>query len=380
MKIGLDASVLRDSDYTGIPRSVYEIVNYWTIHYPDNEYYLFSSVPIKLDFNLPNNVHIILTLPKANLFQKFMSSFGKLWHLFILPKLIKYYDLDVYWGTNYVIPLIKNKNTKYVVTIYDLALFKIKGISRYATILKQKLLIKPTLKNADKIVAISNATKRDIINLFKIDENKTVVSYCGKDHIDTNRNIDIDIINPKLVLDDYFLFISTIEPRKNIITIVKAFDEYVNQTNSKTKLVIAGKRGWKCDDIYKTIETAKHNDQIIVPGFITSDEKVYLLKNARLFLYPSLYEGFGLPILEAFAYNLPVITSNNSSMPEVGGDAALYLNDCFDYIELCNLMISVDNMSKEEKDKLIENMKVQLSLFSWDKNAEEMMSIIQNTK
>ena len=158
MRIGLDASVLRGSEYTGIPKSVYEIIKYWFFNYPDNEYYLFSSSSIKLDFDVPSNVHIIYSLPKSSFIESFFSSFGKLWHLFILPKLIIHYNLDVYWGTNYIIPLFKNRTTKYIVTIYDLALFIIPDISRYTTVLKQKLFLKPSLRNADKIIAISNAT------------------------------------------------------------------------------------------------------------------------------------------------------------------------------------------------------------------------------
>ena len=377
MKIGLDATVFANGQYTGIPKSVYEIIKYWKDNYPEHEYYLISSVPVVLDFDLPDNFHVVRTTFKNFVIRK-LTRLGKLYDLFVLPYIINKLGLDVYWGTNYVLPVFKNKNTKYIVTIYDLALFKINNISQNATKIKQKLLIKPTLNNADKIVAISEATKKDIIELFDIDNNKIEVSYCGKDEdVIQKNNIDKKDVNPKLIFDeDYYLFISTIEPRKNIITIVKAFDDYIDKTNKNTKLVLAGKIGWKCEDILKTIDNAIHKDQIIMPGYISDNDKQYLLSNAKAFLYPSIYEGFGLPILEAFNYGLPVITANNSSLPEVGGDAAFYLQNTYDYKELSNLIETVDNLTQKEKKQLNIKINNQLKKFSWHKNAIEMMDII----
>lgn len=379
IKIGLDATVFANEQYTGIPRSVYEIIKHWSTHYPDNEYFLISSVDVHIDFDLPDNWHIIRTVSNHRIINK-LTRVGKIWDLFILPYIVHKYGLDVYWGTNYVLPLVKNKNTKYVVTIYDLALFKFDKINQVATTIKQKLLIKPTLANADTIVAISNATKNDIIELFGVKENKIEVSYCGKSDNKSKAKINKKEINQKLLFDDeYFLFISTIEPRKNLITIVKAFEKYLDKTKNNTKLVIAGKKGWNCDDIYETIENSKYRDSIIMPGFISNLDKQYLLENAKLFLYPSIYEGFGLPILEAFSYNLPVITANNSSLPEVGGDAAFYIEDTFNDDELSELMIKVYNLSQEEITNVIDKEKEQLNKFSWQKNSNEMMDIIYKT-
>ena len=144
---------------------------------------------------------------------------------------------------------------------------------------------------------------------------------------------------------------------------MKAFEIYKEKTNSSMKLVLAGKKGWKCDSIYYAVEKSEYKNDIVMPGFISDEDKAYLLSNATAFVYPSLYEGFGIPILEAFAYDVPVITANVSSMPEVAGDAAFYIEEPFDANALSRLMINVSNISEEEKEILSDKMKKRLRMF-----------------
>lgn len=371
MRIGIDARMFAEENFTGIARSVHEILKQWSERYPEHEYYLLSRRPINLNFELKENWHIVNT--------PWIIDKGKLWVAFELPKLIKELDLDVFWGTNYTLPKILNKKTKAYVTIYDLALFKLKDVGETKNTIRLKLFAKSACKRAEKVIVISKATANDVENIFEINKDKIAVSYCGglSEGYTTKRTCNMDAVNNCLNFkEDFFLFISTIEPRKNIITIVKAFEKYIERTNSDYKLVLAGRKGWKCDDIYKVIENSKFRDRIILPGFISDDDKLYLLNNAKAFVYPSLYEGFGIPILEAFAYGLPVLTANISSMPEVGGDAAYYVEDPMDADGLSILMEKVSHMNDSEKKKLKTKMEQQLSKFSWGKNADEMMEII----
>ncbi|MGX6445624.1 glycosyltransferase family 4 protein [Neobacillus sp. K501] len=370
MKIGIDARVFTGKHFTGVSRSVYEVIKVWIKEYPQHDYYLFSRYPINLDFDLPPNWHIVN--------DPWIIDKGKLWSLFKLPELIDKLDLDVFWGTNYVLPR-KNNRTKYFVTIYDLALFKFKGISATSNTIRQKLFTKSACKKADKIIAISEATANDIVSLFNISPKKICVSYCGGMPSDFAKcTVDIDSVNPMIVFPEkYFLFVSTIEPRKNIPTIIKAFEKYIDDTNSDMKLVIAGRIGWKCEETFQTIENCKYKNRIVLPGFITDIEKSYLLSNASVFLYPSLYEGFGIPILEAMEYNVPVITTKISSMPEVGGDGAFYIDNPLDYVSLANRMNEVMSLG-EERIECINLMQRQLKKFSWKKNARELMCIFEH--
>lgn len=185
-------------------------------------------------------------------------------------------------------------------------------------------------------------------------------------------------MNPALVFEEnFFLFLGTIEPRKNICTIVRAFEEYVDTTASSMKLVLAGKIGWLCDDVLEMIKNSRYHRQIVLPGFISDSDKAYLLRNAKALVFPSLYEGFGIPILEAFAYGLPVLTARVTSMPEVGGNAAIYITDPLDVHALAEQMRKVMQLNEQDKDDMKAEMKKQLAKFSWDKNAKEIMQVFE---
>lgn len=370
MRIGIDARTLLSEHYTGIARCVYEEISSWIRLYPQHEFYLFSGKKLSLDIKLPYNWHIID--------DPWIIDNGKLWFLFKLPALIKKYKIRVFWGPSFALPR-RNHETKYFVTVYDLALFKYEEIGELKNTIRVKGLTKKACQAADGVITISKSTANDINEWLGIPKEKIFMSYIGGLSSDFSIRVEGDKskVNPVLRFDEeYFLFISTIEPRKNILTIVKAFEKYKHQTNSPMKLVLAGKRGWRCENIYRAVKDSRFKDDIIMPGFISDDEKAYLLSKASAFLYPSLYEGFGIPILEAFAYDLPVITANVSSMPEVAGDAAFYIDDPLDVDKLAEQMIYLSNMTEENRKNLSEKMRKRLEMFSWDKNAEEMMEIM----
>ena len=176
---------------------------------------------------------------------------------------------------------------------------------------------------------------------------------------------------------NYLFFVSTIEPRKNIVTLIKAFEILKEKEENKTlKLILAGGLGWKYHDVLDAIEKSKYKEDISLTGYISKDEKEYLFKNAKCFVYPSLYEGFGLPILEAMARGTIVVTSNISSIPEVGGEAAFYLNDVHNENELANLIEKAFKLDEESKKVIIEKGYKQVEKFTWEKCAKETASIL----
>lgn len=371
MRIGINARMFEKEQHTGIARSVLEILKIWVKEYGENEYYLFSNNEINVGFPLPSNWHVVI--------KKCVVNRGIIWDECELPRLIKKHNIEVFWGTNFSLPP-KTRRTKYYVTIYDLAAFKIKGVTEKKNLIKLHLNVPKACKRADKVIAISKATAQDIEEKFGIDDKKLEVSYCGglPSNYEYCMDYDMTEINPMLIFpEDYFLFIGTIEPRKNIITIVEAFESYLDNTSDNIKLVLAGKIGWMCDDVLSKIRESKYNKSIIMPGFISDSDKAYLLSNAKALVFPSLYEGFGIPILEAFAYGLPVLTSNISSMPEVGGEAAFYIDNATDSIALADLMKKIINYNCEDLEILKTKMHSQLEKFSWNKNAIEMMKIFK---
>ena len=166
----------------------------------------------------------------------------------------------------------------------------------------------------------------------------------------------------------YSLFVSTLEPRKNILTLIEAFEYLKINYHIPHQLILVGKKGWKYQDILEKIETSNVKEDIQQLDYL-SDELVALFYNqAAAFVYPSYYEGFGLPILEAMTLGAPVITSNTSSLPEVGGEAALYINP-HDYYELAQTMLKVIDNSTLSKE-MIDKGKKQAQKFSWEKTAK----------
>ncbi len=371
MRIGIEARIFSSASFGGIARSVYNIISSWMDDYPQHEYFLIGFNPLVIDESkLPANWHVVIRKAKINK--------GAVWSRLVLPKIIKELRLDVYWGTSYTLPP-KVKNVKMILTIYDLSLLHFKGIGQRKTEIGIKLFGKSNCKKADKIVAISEATKKDIIDTWGIKNEKIVVSYCGGPQAIRARDLVVKEGNnvKDTITRPYCLFVGTFEPRKNIPTIIRAFEEYARGGGESTDLILCGKRGWRCENIYEMIEQSVVKDRIKVFGYINDEEKEYLIHNARAFLYPSLYEGFGIPVLEAMQQGVPVITANNSSLPEVGGDAAFYIQNVLDYKELASMMETVLALSADELKELQKKMKAQTQRFSWRKNAEEIMSIME---
>lgn len=368
MRIGIDARILSDANYAGIGQYLYEIIDNWKIKYPENEYYLFSRRQIFLKEQFPDNWHIVD--------EPWIVDNRKLWYAFKLPELIKKNKIDVFWGPNFSLPY-KVKGVKYVVTVHDLAIYKFKRIGEIKNTILIRLFGKRDCQKADSVIAVSNATAKDVEEIFSIPNRKIKVCYNG---VADSSEIEYSIDNVRAIIKeqkDYLLFISTIEPRKNIERLVEGYEKYRDEfEESYVKLIIAGKKGWNCEKIYSRIEDSKYSHDIIMTGFVNEDEKKYLYENASCFVYPSLYEGFGIPVLEAFLYRVPVITTGVSSLPEVGGDAAFYLSENGDAMELAELLGYVRKMGLNDRKKLNDKMLKQVGKFSWKKCADETMKVI----
>lgn len=274
------------------------------------------------------------------------------------------------------------KDMKFVVTIHDLAIEKLKTVGSLKNTIIQKLFLERSINAADEIIAISEATKKDIIDIFNIDESGIKVIYNGSklgEELKISNEQEKEI-KTKFGLKDevpYVFFLSTIEPRKNVETLIKAFNYIKRKEDIKLKLIIAGGLGWKYEEVLKLYETSDYKEDIIMPGFISKEEKKYLYEHAKCFVYPSLYEGFGLPVLEAMEGKAIVITSNVSSLPEVGGDAAFYFNNVYDYAELGNKILEVVGLSEEERKKHVDLGLAQVPKFTWTKCAKKTLEMLR---
>lgn len=367
MRIGIDARPL-SRQRAGIGTYVYNIVKNLNKLDKENEYYLFSCREVFIDFELEKNWHIVVEDYKV----------GTFWLLNRGSFLIKKYNIDVFWGTQHVLPFGKVKNVKYVLTICDLAQFRIKNIGSAYNSIIQKFFVKNSCKKADKILAISEATKYDIVDIFGIEAYKIACTYLGgTDKVEIPQLSEINDVREKFqVKEDYFLFVSTIEPRKNVDTIIEAFNLLKERYNTECKLVLAGGLGWKYESTIRKIEKSKYSKDIIRTGFVSAKEKQCLFAGACAFIYPSLYEGFGIPLLEAMNYGLPIITTNVSSLPEVGGGAVMYMQGVHDAPGLCELMNTCLGLTTKERSEYKELDEKQRNLFSWEKCSRETLSFL----
>ncbi|MDJ0599314.1 MAG: glycosyltransferase family 1 protein, partial [Crocosphaera sp.] len=174
----------------------------------------------------------------------------------------------------------------------------------------------------------------------------------------------------------YFLFVSTLEPRKNILTLVKAYEYLKHNYKIPHQLILIGKKGWNYQDILEKIETSQFKEDIQHLDYVSDELVAIFYSQAEAFIYPSFYEGFGLPVLEAMTLGSPVITSNTSSLPEVAGDAALYI-DPTDYYQLAQIMLKVADNSTLRKE-MIEKGKIQANKFSWERTAKTTLDVYKS--
>lgn len=248
-----------------------------------------------------------------------------------------------------------------------------------------------SVKKASKVFTISHATKNDIIKTYKVSEDRVIVTYPGIKQVSSIKYkvLSMDKLREKYgVKGNYVLFVGTLQPRKNIVRLIEAFSRISsnvarinsnrlegNSRNSGIELVIVGKKGWLYEDILNAPKKFNIVDKVKFLDFVPDQDLEAFYSNAICFVLPSLYEGFGLPVLEAMKYGCPVVTSNISSLPEAGGDAALYVNpeDVGDITSKIRELIENDKLKKE----MIEKGYKQIKKFSWEKTAKQTLAVLE---
>ncbi|MEC9261160.1 MAG: glycosyltransferase family 1 protein [Pseudomonadota bacterium] len=369
MRVGIFVEVVKAQFHTGISRYVKKLVETLVSqHHSDVTYYLYyqrQPREQKLDWLTSNKQvkHRPLWTP-VNL----LSEHPSVWWKYYLPLVMKLDGIDVFHGPNHSVPVSGTIPT--VLTIHDIAYFYMKvhgeGLDR--------MLKRTTLENmncATKIVAVSQSTANDIIREGAAAD-KTTVIYQGYEPNPGEMNECTSIMQrPVSSLTPYLLFIGTVQPRKNVEYLVDEFARVSSEIPHT--LVIAGAPGDSQQTVEKKITEYGLRDRILLTGFISDEERHTLYKHADIFLYPSLYEGFGLVILEAMSYGVPVITGNNSSLPEAAGDAGIKV-DIATQGALGEAILSLFNEPKR-KQALIEKGLTHCHSFGWEESARQMMAL-----
>ncbi|MEA2097506.1 MAG: glycosyltransferase family 1 protein, partial [Patescibacteria group bacterium] len=356
----------------------------------------------------------------ANFKLKTIKSQFPFWTYTKLPREIKKDKPDILFMPIQAVPFFnKPKNIKIVITVHDLAFLLFPDHFTAKDRFLLNFHTKRAVKMADKIIAPSEATKKDIMKFYEIDENKIKVIYHGvsrwihspvgldassihkqaphrsmeptaRSMEPTARSMESAVLrkaqdDSKQVRDEspYILFVGTIQPRKNIVRLIEAFETIKTRRNealprsyNNLKLIIAGGRGWMANETYRKAKKSKFSKDIVLKGKVSDEELKKLYQNALMFVLPSLYEGFGLPILEAMNYGLPCIVSDNSSFIEIANDRALFVNpeSSDDIAQKIDMFLNNEFLRKDFSQRSLENVKK----FSWNKSAKEMLEIFKS--
>ena len=285
------------------------------------------------------------------------------------------FKADLLHCPDYLIPPTLNKII--ILTIHDLAFIRFPQFNFDWFIKKYTKEVKRNARLAKIIVADSKSTKDDIIKFFKIDPAKVKVVYLASDSRFkklANQEKDKKVLKKYGIDKKYILSVGTIEPRKNYSTLIKAFNYIKHKNNDfNYRLVIVGRTGWKSESTYRERELSPYKDDILFIGRVSDKELVQIYNQAEIFVYPSLFEGFGLPPLEAMACGLPVIASDSSSLKEVVGNAGILIPP--DDFKEISKQISYILKNEKIKKKLKEKSLKQAQKFSWEKTARETLKI-----
>lgn len=314
MHVGLDAIPLVAAK-TGIGHYTEALSTWLAATHPDHTYDLISPFEFAYDPRKhPENLSKRFT-PVRGIFRK--------WWLAGLPALLQISPVDVFHGTNYCIPLWAPCPT--VVTIHDLSLFTHATTHESENVTRGKRRIPIMARRASMIIAPSEWTRSEITAHLGIREDRVrVIHEAARESMIPVSRVEAQPILDKHGIDGpYILYVGTIEPRKNLLTLVQAYDELLRTTRHRVKLVLCGGRGWLDDQVFKMVAELGLNDMIGFTGYVDDGDLPALYSQAEIFVYPSLYEGFGLPPLEAMACGTCVVTSDTSSLPEVVGNAGL---------------------------------------------------------
>lgn len=273
-------------------------------------------------------------------------------------------------------------NTVSVVTVHDLAVYKFPELYLKEQVLGLKKDIPNILRQAKKIIAVSMSTSKDLVKIFNVDDRKIKVIFHGIDKrfFEKTTQDSIKQVSRKYGIGkNYFLFLGTLDSRKNIVRVISAYERFrkIFQNDKKTEyqLVLAGAKGARFQEISRKISFSKYKKDIILPGYIQADDLDAIFNGASIFVTPSLYEGFGLPIIEAMAKDVPVITSNISSMPEIAEGYSV-LVDPYNVAEISQAMYNLLTDSNLRKSLILKGKK-HAKEFSWEKCAKETLNLFK---
>ena len=369
MKIGFDAKRVFNN-FTGLGNYGRAVVANLAQHHPENEYHLFTPKVKETPETIP------FLKPPFHLHK----GSGALWRTSGIKKDLQKTGIDIYHGLSHEIPIgIKKTNIKSVVTIHDLI---IKVYPKQFPFFDRQIYdfkFKYACEHADVIIAISESTKQDILKYYGVSESKIKVNYLSADPI-FEKELSPDqqqfVLKKYDLPSEYLLYVGSVIERKNLLSIIKAMEQL--PTDLDLPLVVVGKGKDYFQKIKNYLQTNPIRNKIIFTKYIETADLPAIYQAAQVFLFPSIYEGFGIPVIEALHSSTPVITSNISSLPEAGGPNSLLINPTS--VEEISNGISTILKDNQLRQKMISEGKEYVKRFSGRALAKETIEVYRSLK
>lgn len=384
MKIGIDVRTLMDAKYSGVNEYTFNLIkeiikldsHSTGSGQSENEYRLFYNSATKINNPAENFAGHHVRVVKKNYPNKILNYI--LFKFFNWPKIDKMLDVDFFFMPHINFISLSRK-CKGILTVHDLSFLRYPEFFNWRKNFWHRMInVRKLVRRLDHVVAISENTKKDIIELCGVSPEKVSVIYSGlgeEFRVVDGSDVNLKKIKDKYILPDKFiLYLGTLEPRKNIEGLIMAYKQFRDKGGDREcKLVIAGARGWKTKKIFKTQQDSGYQNDIKFIDYVDRDDRVYLYNLASVFVYPSFYEGFGFPPLEAMACGVPTVTSMASSLSEAVDDASIMI-DPYNISDITS-SIEVILSDSDVRNSLIAKGINRAKEFSWQKTASEYLNL-----
>lgn len=369
MNIAVNTRFLMKDNLEGYGYFIQEVFKRLTLSYPEHQFFFLFDRPYSDEFIFSSNVHPVVVSPPAR--HPFL---WKYWYDIRIPAVLKKIRADVFVTPDGFCSLATK--VPQCLVVHDLGFLHHPEAYKKAHVIYLKRYVPKYVRKTEVLVTVSRFSMEDIIKHYKTDPGKIKVVYSAPKEI--FRPIPMD--ERAAVLDqytngaEYFIYVGAIQPRKNLINLLKAFSIFKKRQKTGMKLVLAGRLAWKNNEFVELLKNYKYRDDVVLTGYLDERSLVNLLGAAYALVYPSFFEGFGVPVLEAMKCNIPALTSKHSSMEEIGEDAGLYF-DPADHLDIADKMMLIYKDENLRKN-MIEKGKVVAEKYSWQNTASLMWQAI----
>lgn len=370
MKIAVNTRFLLKNKLEGIGRVTHEVLRRMVQNHPDDEFIFFFDRPYSDEFIYGENVTPVVLPPPTRHPILILA-----WFEFAVKRALDRYQPDVFFSTDGFSSL--RSEVKTVVLVHDIAYQHFPDqVSFFIRKFYQNFQHR-YLQKAHQVITVSHFVKNDLIDKIGIPSQKIKVAHngCSSNFSPIDTTSQIKIREKYSNGQPYFFYVGAVHPRKNVHGMIAAFDLFKEKTNAPHQLLIGGRFAWQTGEVKTAFDNSKHQKDIHFLGFVSEEELPQLIGSAFAFIYISFFEGFGLPLLEAMECEVPLITSNISSMPEVAEDAAILVNP-HDKNDIVNAMLQYFNDESLRTKKILEG-RLQKEKFSWDQSASIMYEVLK---